>query len=236
MEIKILYDNIALNKKFSTGWGLSYLIDGKILFDTGEKPKPLLGNMKKAGVKISAIKAIVISHNHWDHTGGLWEILKENPKLKVYVCKKFIKKFKDKIKRFGAEVIEIKKFGEICKNIYTTGEIGGKYGGRYLPEQGLVLKTAKGLTVLTGCAHPGILKMVKSARRNIKGDIYLAIGGFHMMRDPKKAIVPVVDELYKMGIKKAAPTHCSGKMAMKVFSEKYEDDFVEVKVGDKIEI
>lgn len=236
MNIKIIFDHIASNKKFVTGWGLSYLVDGKILFDTGEKPKPLLSNMKHAGVKISDIKIIVISHNHWDHTGGLWDILKENKKIKVYICKKSVKKFKNKIKAFGNELIEVDKFAEISKNIYTTGEVGAKYGGRYMPEQGLVLKTAKGLTVLTGCAHPGIEKMVKASQKNMAGDIYLAIGGFHMMRDAKKAIVPVADKLKKMGIKKAAPAHCSGPVASKVFKEKYGNDFIEVRIGETIKI
>ena len=46
MQIKILFDSVSLNNKFSTGWGVSFLIDEKILFDTGEKSAPLLKNIK----------------------------------------------------------------------------------------------------------------------------------------------------------------------------------------------
>ena len=78
MQIKILFDSVALNNSFSTGWGISYLIDNKILFDTGEKSSALLKNIENMNVDISGLSTVVISHDHWDHQGGLWGILKEN--------------------------------------------------------------------------------------------------------------------------------------------------------------
>ena len=42
MQIKVLFDSVVLDNKFLTGWGVSYLIDDKILFDTGEKPLLLI--------------------------------------------------------------------------------------------------------------------------------------------------------------------------------------------------
>ena len=236
MEIKILFDNAAADKKFSTGWGLSYLIDGDILFDTGDKPKPLLKNIKNAGVNISDIKRVVISHDHWDHTGGLWALLKENPKLKVYGCPDFSKSFKKKVKAAGCELIENDSFGEIRKNIYTTGSMAGKYLGLYLPEQSLVLKTPKGLTVLTGCAHPGIINIIEKVRENIAGNIYLAFGGFHLGNSFKKTIAKILEKFKELKIEKAAPSHCSGQKAMDMFKEEYGEDFIEIKVGDTIDI
>ena len=41
-------------------------------------------------LNINKIKYIVISHEHWDHTGGLWWVLKNNSNLTVYICKKFV--------------------------------------------------------------------------------------------------------------------------------------------------
>ncbi|MCG2726147.1 MAG: MBL fold metallo-hydrolase [Elusimicrobia bacterium] len=236
MDIKIIFDRFTNNKKYLTGWGLSYLIDGKILFDTGENPKPLLKNMKTAGINISDIKTIVISHDHYDHTGGLWAILKENPKLKVYACPDFSKKFKKKVKEFGAELIENENFAEIQKNIYATGSIAGKYMGRYLPEQSLILKTPKGLTVLTGCAHPGIINIIENAKQNIPGNIYSVIGGFHLKNKFKKTIAEILKKFKELKIEKAAPSHCSGNKAMKMFKEKYGENFIEIKTGEEIEV
>lgn len=46
MQIKILFDSVALDDRFLSGWGVSYLIDNKILFDTGEKSSSLFRNIK----------------------------------------------------------------------------------------------------------------------------------------------------------------------------------------------
>ena len=236
MDIKILFDSVALDNRFLTGWGVSYLIDGRILFDTGDKSSSLLRNMKNIDVDISNLKTVVISHDHWDHRSGLWGVLKENPKLKVYACPNFSRRFKNKVKSCGGQLIEADEFTPITKNVYTTGEIRGTYAGRYMPEQAVVLKTRKGMTVLTGCAHPGIIKIIENVKQNISGSIYLVLGGFHLMGRHKKTIEPMVDKFRQLDIKKVAPTHCTGKNATKIFRKTYSGDFLEVKVGQIIEI
>jgi 7,8-dihydropterin-6-yl-methyl-4-(beta-D-ribofuranosyl)aminobenzene 5'-phosphate synthase len=236
MQIKILFDSVALDNKFSTGWGVSYLIDGRILFDTGEKSGALLKNMKNMDVHISDIKVVVISHDHWDHRGGLWGVLKENNRLKVYACPNFSRRFKNRVKSYGAQLIEADKFTQISKGVYTTGEIGGRYAFKYMPEQALVLKTPKGVVILTGCAHPGIINVIENVKQNIPDSIYLVLGGFHLMGKHKKTINPIVDKFRQLNIKKVAPSHCTGKNATKLFKEKYRDDFIEVKVVQEIEV
>ena len=53
------------------------MVNGKVLFDTGEDAGSLLDNMSRMKVNIARLKAVVVSHEHWAHTGGLWEILKK---------------------------------------------------------------------------------------------------------------------------------------------------------------
>ena len=236
MQIKILFDNVALDDRFLSGWGVSYLIDDKILFDTGEKPSSLFRNMENMDVKISDIKAVVISHNHWDHRGGLWGILKKNPELKVYVCPHFSKRFKNRIKSYGVQLIEVGTFTPIGKNVYSTGEIEGRYAFKYMPEQALVLETREGLTILTGCAHPGIIKIIENVKQNIPDNIYFVLGGFHLMGKHKKTVTSIVNKFEQLGVQKVAPAHCSGRNATKLFKESYSDDFIEVRVGQIIEV
>lgn len=236
MQIKILFDSTALDNRFSIGWGISYLVNDKVLFDTGEKSGKLLRNMKKMGVCISSIKAVVISHEHWDHRGGLCGILKENPKLKVYSCPHFSERFKNGIKSYGGQLIEVDKFTRICNNIYTTGEIEGRYNGTYMPEQALILKTSKGISILTGCAHPGIIKIIENVKRSIAGNIYLVMGGFHLIGKHKKTISSTVNKFKKLGVKKVAPTHCSGRRAKRIFEEIYKKTFIPITTGQIIDI
>lgn len=67
-------------------WGFSALVEAdghRILFDTGERPETVLQNARELGIDVSDITDAVISHNHWDHVGGLVtlrrELSKKNP-------------------------------------------------------------------------------------------------------------------------------------------------------------
>jgi 7,8-dihydropterin-6-yl-methyl-4-(beta-D-ribofuranosyl)aminobenzene 5'-phosphate synthase len=236
MEIKVIFDKEAISKNLHTGWGLSILIDKKILFDTGEKGNWLIENMKSMNINMDEIEGIVISHDHWDHTGGLKTILKEKKnKTPVYICKDFSDDLKEMIKDCGGEVVEVKEWDEISKNIYTTGEIKGTYKGSFMPEQAVILKTENGITILTGCAHPGIIEIINIVKNKFKEEkIFLVIGGFHLLEKEKRFIDFIVKEFKKMNVEKVGPCHCSGPEAEKIFENEYKDKFVSVKAGISI--
>jgi len=237
MKIEILFNNEAINRKFSLGWGFSCLVDNCILFDTGESAKYLLNNMKKMNIDIGKIEAVVISHDHWDHTGGLWEILKMRKELKVYVCPHFTRQSKKKVKNLQGKLIEAHKFIEVSKDIFVTGEILGVHGIKYIPEQALAIKTKDGITIITGCAHPGIVRMVQEVKKKFhKEQLYLVFGGFHLIHEDRRVVEAIVERFKKMGVKKVGPTHCSGKEAEEIFRERYKNNFIRVATGQTIEI
>lgn len=236
MKIKVLFDKYALKSELKTGWGVSFLIDDKILFDTGEKGEWLLGNMKKLGVDLDKIEAVVISHDHWDHKDGLWDLLKQRPGLKVYGCPRFGKEFKQKVKSSGGKLIEVDKFTKITDDIYTTGEILGRYILRPLPEQALAVKTQKGIVILTGCAHPGIIKMIEEVKKNLPEKIRLVLGGFHLMEKDEPAVKEIVSKFRQLDIQKAGPTHCTGERAIELFKDEYDSNFMPIKVGQVLEV
>ena len=236
MQIRAIFDKRALDKNLHTGWGVSFLIEGKILFDTGEKGGWLLENMRYLGINVDDIEAVVVSHDHWDHWGGLWDLLEKRKGLKVYICPRFSREFKDKANGLGAQLIEAEKFTEIAKDIFTSGEIAGAYHGKYMAEQAAVLKTENGLTVLTGCAHPGIVKILEKVKEKFPGEkIYLALGGFHLMESDKRAVEIVAGRFKQLGVEKAGPTHCSGEAAQEIFKRIYADDYIFVNAGQTIE-
>ena len=235
MKIKVLFDKEASDKRLRVGWGVAFLVDGRILFDTGEDGKMLVDNMAALKIEFDKLEAVVISHDHWDHTGGLFEILKRKKNLAVYICPNFSVGFKDKVKASGGRLIEKGAFEEIRKGVYVTGEIAGEYAGSYMPEQALAVKTEKGISVITGCAHPGIVEILKTVRKNFpKENFYSVFGGFHLMDKTGDDIRNVAGRFKKFNVEKAGPTHCSGEEAEAVFRSLYKNDFLSVATGRTI--
>ncbi len=171
MRLKILYDNESENG-FVKGWGFSCLVETgkqKIMFDTGWDGNVLLHNMEKLGVTKGDIDTIVISHDHWDHLGGLTHIL--HPDVTVYVPISFSKELKNEIEQRAGKV-EATGPKEIAPDVFTTGEMGDK-----IKEQALLLKINQDIVVVTGCAHPGLENFIDAAKDF--GEPYGVIGGFH---------------------------------------------------------
>jgi len=241
MELKILFDYRSIDNKLHIGWGISVIVDGGVLFDTGENGEWLMDNLKHMRVDIENIESVVISHNHWDHTGGLWKLLKHKDKLKVYGCANFDKVFKKKIRSLGGNMIEVAGDNpnkiKISKNIYSSGEILGKYDNSDIAEQALVIESGKGLVVITGCAHPGIINILENIKERFNGKkMYFVMGGFHLMNMYQRRIKFIIKEFRTIGIKKVGPTHCSGKEAEDMFKKEYQNDYIDIKAGKVIKI
>lgn len=234
MRIRVLFDNEASARDLCAGWGISLLVGDKILFDTGEKGAWLVHNAKKLGVDFRHLEAVVISHEHWDHTGGLWDVLKIKKGISVYVCPNSSGAFKDKVKGLGGRLIEAEEMTEIAADIFTTGEIPGKYKDAYMPEQSLILKTANGISVLTGCAHPGIIQIIKKIQSHFSVQSnYAVIGGFHLGYESEEFVDLVVDEFKKTGVRKVGPMHCTGDEAKEMFRKAFGGQLMSLAVGQE---
>jgi 7,8-dihydropterin-6-yl-methyl-4-(beta-D-ribofuranosyl)aminobenzene 5'-phosphate synthase len=237
MEIKILYDNKSAKPDIVSGWGFSCLVGGSVLFDAGEDGNSLLENMKTMKVDISNIKNIVISHDHWDHVGGLELVLKKKKGIKVHGCAGFSREFKNIVNKYDAELVETDLFSNITSNIFTTGAIKGTYKGGKIDEQSLVIKTTKGITIVTGCAHPGIVKIVEHIKGLlIQEKFYCVLGGFHLKKMSNDEVVSVCDRLMDLGVQKAGPTHCSGEVAANIFKKKFRENYMTIASGKDFDV
>jgi 7,8-dihydropterin-6-yl-methyl-4-(beta-D-ribofuranosyl)aminobenzene 5'-phosphate synthase len=234
LDLTVVYDNNPCDERLETRWGFSCLLEGPertIIFDVGGDGSVLLRNMEKLKIDPNAIDLVVLSHIHGDHIGGLPTFLKENPDVTVYMPRSFPMRIKEGVLGVGARLIEVRGPAEICKDVYSTGELGD-----LLKEESLVVKTSKGLVVITGCAHPGIVRTVKEAKGMLKTEIYLALGGFHLGGMSSQRIEEIVNKIKGEGVKKVAPCHCSGDLARKVFKEVYGENCVLTGVGKRIKI
>jgi 7,8-dihydropterin-6-yl-methyl-4-(beta-D-ribofuranosyl)aminobenzene 5'-phosphate synthase len=234
IQLSVVYDNNPHDKRLETSWGFACLANGfekSILFDTGASGRILLSNMEKLGIRPEEINVAILSHAHRDHIGGLVDLLVQNPRMEVWLPHFFAADFKDPIKAKGAGVIEVEGSRKICEGASTSGVIEG-----WINEQSLVLDTEKGLVLMTGCAHPRIAHIIDRVRDIFKKDIFMALGGFHLAGFEKKEIREIIRKFRDSGIKKVGPAHCSGDEARRLFQDEYQDDFIWVGVGRKIEV
>lgn len=229
-----LYDNYQHVSQLRTGWGFSCLIGTEnktLLFDTGGDSQTLLGNMEKLGIAPGEVDLVFLSHIHEDHVGGLEGFLKENPNVTVYIPASFPNSLRDKIKEAGADFVGVGSPQEITDVMSSTGELRGPP-----KEQSLMISTDKGLVVITGCAHPGIVRIVEKAKNLTGKDIHLVIGGFHLSGASESRLMNIVSSFRKLGVQKVAPSHCSGDRTRQLFQEEYGDAYIGNGVGRVIKI
>jgi len=235
LTISIIYDNNKYDPRLEPRWGFSCLIEGlerTILFDTGGDSATLLHNMKELQIDLKEIDVVVLSHIHGDHVGGLNGLLKENGNVKVYLPRSFPEKFKDSIRSFGAGVNEISEAKRLMTGVYTTGELGDG-----IREQSLVIITSKGLVIITGCAHPGVVNIIRKAKDIVSEErVYLVMGGFHLAGESTARIQSIIEQFRQSSVEKVAPCHCSGDETRRQFRQAYGEGYIESGAGKIITI
>jgi len=233
VRVTVLYDNNEYNDRLETAWGFGCLIEGlekTILFDTGGNSRVLLSNMQKLGLDPEVVDIVVISHAHGDHVGGLAGFLEKNSDVTVYLGRALPEGDKQMVKDSGAELVEVHEPAKVCDGARTTGELGSG-----IKEQSLLVETPEGMVLITGCAHPGIAHITRQSERQIGGEVFMAMGGFHLTGSPHERIQGIIREMENLGVQAVAPCHCSGDTARRLFKEAYGDNCYSPGVGWKHE-
>jgi 7,8-dihydropterin-6-yl-methyl-4-(beta-D-ribofuranosyl)aminobenzene 5'-phosphate synthase len=235
ISLTTVYDNYQVNPELKTGWGFSCLVktgDKNILFDTGADSPTLLSNMKKIGISPKEIDLIVLSHIHGDHVGGLEGVLSKNGDVTVYIPDSFPDSMRESIESYGARYQNVKTAKRISEGVWSTGELG-----TWIKEQSLIINSEKGLIVITGCAHPGVVNIIQKTKEIFSGKkIYLVLGGFHLAGALDDELKSIINDFRKLGVETVAPCHCSGDRTRELFEKEYKEDFIANGVGKIIEI
>jgi 7,8-dihydropterin-6-yl-methyl-4-(beta-D-ribofuranosyl)aminobenzene 5'-phosphate synthase len=223
------------------------------MFDFGLDAKGVLNNMALLSIDFEKIAAFGLSHGHFDHWGGLLEILRANQSkiaktIPLYVGEEVFshrssrsvegKGLRDlgrldrtEIERRGLmEIVEIKGPVEVIPGAYLTGKIertvdyetdnpmllidrnGKMEVDDFHGEQALIFNVQrKGLVVVSGCAHVGIINIVAQARK-LAGieKVHAIIGGFHLINASTDRIEKTVKAFKEIGPDHLIPAHCTG--------------------------
>ena len=164
-----------------------------ILFDAGGDGEVLLSNIRHLGVDLTTIDMVVLSHIHADHTGGLRAFLQLNPQVTTYIPESFPASFQQAVKSCGVDVKTVGAPVQLSGQLFSSGEMGEE-----IREQALILDTAKGLVVITGCAHPGVVNVVRKAKEHLNRDVYLLMGGSHLKGMSSSQVQGIITKLKEM--------------------------------------
>lgn len=232
VTVTVIYDNFAHTQGVRPDWGYSIVIEGlekTVLFDTGTKPAIFSSNFQKTGIDAVSIDLLAFSHEHPDHVGGLSAFAVMKTGIPVIIPHSFTPPVVSSIVNAGYTPLLVSDAAMICSNLYTSGEFDFA-----IAEQCLVLDTRAGLVVMTGCAHPGIVSMLREIKQTFNKNIVAVFGGFHLLDKSKAEMDEIIAAMKSLGIVRCGATHCTGKMQIDMFREAFGDNYFELGVGNRI--
>ncbi len=250
-RITVLVENTARGPGILAEHGLAFWIehnDRHVLLDTGQGAV-IAANAYKLGIALREIDALILSHGHYDHTGGVPEALKTGRPVTVYAhpaafAPKFTRDRDGSSREIGMpyaseraihdshrSVIATELPTGVCDGLIVTGSVPRQTdfedtGGPFfldqactrtdplVDDQSLFFDTEKGVVVVLGCAHSGIINTLHYIRQ-LTGNrpIYAVIGGMHLIGAAPQRLERTIAHLRENGVERLAPAHCTGMPA-----------------------
>jgi len=248
VTVTVLCDNSVAGPGVLAEHGLSLHVEADghaFVFDTGASGV-FVGNAARLGVDLSRAGTVVLSHGHYDHTGGLTTLLSAYGGREVIghpevLAAKYSRRrsrparaigapqSRRRLSRLGATFKLNAELQEIAPGVITTGVIprttdfehipphfavrrGGKLARDFFDdEQAVVVRTRRGLVVIVGCAHRGLINTIRRATE-LTGDgrVCAVIGGTHLAAAARQQVERTIKELRALDVGRLVACHCTG--------------------------
>jgi 7,8-dihydropterin-6-yl-methyl-4-(beta-D-ribofuranosyl)aminobenzene 5'-phosphate synthase len=275
LTITTLSENTASIPPLLGEQGLSILVrtgETSLLLDTGQSISAS-HNADTLGVDLARIDKIVLSHGHFDHTGGLRALLQKMKRKVDIVAHPDVwaakyNRYEDHPPRYigipfqqeeleslGANFILSRQPVVLAQGITTTGEVPMKTayetidphlfvkeGGEFKPDpvlddRGIIINTGKGLAVILGCAHRGLINTLEHARALTGIDnIELVVGGSHLIGSSQERIWQTIAALKDLKVRRLGLCHCTSLPVAAILAREFGDDFFFNSTGSRIEL
>ena len=263
MKLITLMENTASGEALTAEHGLSLYMEAcgkKILFDAGQSGA-FADNAEKLGVDLKTVDIAILSHGHYDHSGGLMRFLQINEKAKVYVHKDA---FSPHFNSTGSYIGPDPALLETGRLIFNPGTFALSQGltltdfsgapsdypidsaglqmeidGEKVPEdfhheQYLLIREENKIICISGCSHKGILNITQWANPDV------LVGGFHFMNiDPQGPEKTRLEEAAEKLLQSKAvfyTGHCTGQPQYDVMKEIMKDRLESLSTGLTIEL
>lgn len=254
--------------------GLSLYIefeDKKILFDTG-KSGDFIDNAEKLNKDINDLDYVILSHGHYDHSGGFVRLANEsNKNFKLIVGKgffdekyklgeegykfngnpfreEFIKENNIALEYVDEDILEINDSIMVFSNFEESNDFESSNGKFFVKknegyvvddfsdEIALGLKYEKGLVVILGCSHVGVINILNTIIKRTGMDIYCVIGGSHLVEADDLRLTKTIEFLKENNISLLKLSHCTGQKAINKLKNEFRSEFLYNNTGNFIEI
>lgn len=277
MKITVVVDNCILpktRKPFRAEHGLSLLLEtggGRFLLDAGQSGEVALHNLGLLGIRPADLDAIILSHGHYDHTGGLAAVLTQAGKRLPVYChpgafadryatagseKRFagIPHAREQLVSLGADFRPVEEATVLAARLTISGAVprgtafetgdpflvaAGPEGqqDRVPDDMAIFHAGEKGLTVISGCAHSGIINVIRHGLA-VTGAarLHAIIGGTHLGPAGEEQQAATLAELERLGPELVAANHCTGFYMLARLHAIFGKKFVPAFVGTALEV